>query len=349
MTAQTQVYYYSQRQSVVLLTAGVTAASRRYEKVYSKELTVSKGVDNVLEFAFINQNQKPVDISGKEITARIISGNGDILLFQKTLTPIYPVTGITSLILTSADLEEIDAQKAYYSLEIPVGTFGYPVFVDSQGGSRGVLNIVNGVLPEFIASDIVTIPTHPWPPGNSGNSNTVGYFSSTIETNEVSTSTFQVTYSNFTGNTAWIGSTLADFSIPYDITQPQLFTGYNANITGITTTISNTWITQTITDTANVFVGANVTTTAQPTGRIVTALGSGAGNVELNDSSNLSVGDTITFSTYGFSGTLGTTLVGYHPYVRLAIQNIGTPNGKPSANIANSAILGGDIVGIYFR
>jgi len=347
MTAQTQVYYYTQRQSVVLLTTTQAAATRRYQTVYSKELTISKGVDNVLEFAFINQNQKPVDISNKEITARIISGDGETILLQKALTPIYSVTGITGLVLTEAELSNIDAQRAYYSLEIPVGSFNYPVFVDSQGGARGVLNIVNSVMPEFVASQVVTIPTHAWPPGN-GTGNSVTYYSSVIDNNAANSITIQTTYSNFSGITTWQGSTLQDFTVSYDITQAATFVGYTANITNITTA-SNTWITQTITDSANVFVGANITTSTMPTNRTIVALGSGSGNIELNDSSNLSVGDTITFSTVGYSGTLGTNITGYHPYIRMKIENLGTVGVQPSANTANTLLLGGDVTGIYYR
>jgi hypothetical protein len=54
VTAQTQVYLYNQRQLVVLLQTLGAGDSRRYEVVYSKNLTISRGVDNILEFAFVN-------------------------------------------------------------------------------------------------------------------------------------------------------------------------------------------------------------------------------------------------------------------------------------------------------
>jgi hypothetical protein len=39
--------------------------------VYAKPLTLNKGVDNRIQFQFLNQEQKPVDITGKSITCRI--------------------------------------------------------------------------------------------------------------------------------------------------------------------------------------------------------------------------------------------------------------------------------------
>ena len=269
MAAQTPVYIYNQRQQVVLLQAGANA-TRRYEKVYSKELVVSKGVDNLLEFAFVNQDQKPVNITlppGKDITCRIISYDGKKTLIQKSLTPLLPVTGISTLRLSADDIENINTQYCYYSLEIPVGVFNYPVFVDSQGGARGTIRIVNSVLPRFVPADEVTIPSHPFPTLNQPKS----YASSEIFTEESPVLTVQTYYEKFTGNVQFQGSTLQDFSILYNI-----------------------------------------------------------GNIEnYND----------------YTGVVGTTINGYHPFVRLYIENAGTPPADPN----NQNILQGDVVKMLSR
>lgn len=227
MSAQTQVYLFNQRQLVVLVERNPLVATRRYEKVYSKNLTISRGVDNILEFAFINQNQKPVNITGKEITCRIINADGTKILLQKTLTPLLPITGITSLQITSQEIEGIEEQMCYYSLEIPVGSFDYPVFVDSQGGARGVINIVNSVLPSFVESINVTIPSHLQPTKINDNQNpevappndngSITYYSSVINTTDTPQLTLQMYFDQFTGNISFEGSTLADFAFYYPI------------------------------------------------------------------------------------------------------------------------------------
>lgn len=206
----TAVYYYFQRQLVVLYQSN---SIRRYKKVYSKELNINRGVDNLIQFQFLNQEEKPVDISGKTITCRIINYNGREILLQKSLVPLLPVTGITSLQLSIADIESITSQKCYYSLEIPVSSFNYPVFVDANGGARGVINIVNSVLPGFVQSQDITIPTHPRP--KSGLSRT--YYSSIIFTNESPVLTTQRWLENFTGTLQFQGSTIEDFSTFYSI------------------------------------------------------------------------------------------------------------------------------------
>lgn len=231
MSAQTQVYLYNQRQLVVLLELAANA-TRRYEKVYSKDLVINRGVNNLIEFAFVNQEQKPVNISGKDITCRILNYNGKELLLQKTLTPVLPVTGITSLQLTPADIQNIPSQLCYYSLEIPVGSFDYPVFVDDNAGARGVIRLVDSVLPSFVAARNITIPTHPRP--KSGLSRT--YYSSIIYTGESPVLSTQRWLEDFTGSVQFQGSTVLDFSTFYALSPVYNYNNYTGtegyNITG---------------------------------------------------------------------------------------------------------------------
>ena len=61
---------------------------------YAKPLTLHKGVDNQIQFQFINQEQKPIDITGKSITCRILNYMGNEILLQKALTLQFSATGI---------------------------------------------------------------------------------------------------------------------------------------------------------------------------------------------------------------------------------------------------------------
>lgn len=211
----TQVFIYTQRQIVVLLTG---FSPRSYMPQYAKPLTLHKGVDNQLQFQFLNQEQKPVDITGKEITCRIINYEGNATLIRKALTLQLPATGIASLYLNPAELEDIDAQKCYYTLEIPVGEFDFPVFVDQNAGARGDINIVNSVLPSFVPSQQVTIPTGQGFPNTnmipnnmivlSGNSTV--YYSSVVTTNDNPVLTMQVSLAEYSGNILIEGSTNVD-------------------------------------------------------------------------------------------------------------------------------------------
>jgi len=184
---------------------------------YAKPLTLHRGVDNQIQFQFLNQEQKPVDITGKTITCRILNADGTSVLINKALTPQLPLTGICALQLNAAEIEDIPAQKAYYSLEIPVGSFDYPVFVDQNAGARGDMNIVDSVLPSFVPSANITIPTgQPFPNLDQNNSvanalpNANTYYSSVINTQDNPILTIQTSYVEFNGDVIVSGSTQPD-------------------------------------------------------------------------------------------------------------------------------------------
>jgi hypothetical protein len=182
---------------------------------YAKPLTLHKGVDNRIQFQFLNQEQKPVDVTGKSITCRILNNDGTEVLISKTLDLDYALTGITSLNLTAAEIENINPQKALYSLEIPAGSFDYPVFVDQNAGGRGDMNIVNSILPSFVPSSNITIPTgQPFPNINNINNNLLTnantYYSSVINTEDNPILTIQTKYEEFNGDVTILGSTQVD-------------------------------------------------------------------------------------------------------------------------------------------
>jgi hypothetical protein len=211
MAYSTSVFVYTQRQIVVLLFGN---SVREYMPVYSKPLTLHKGVDNMIQFQFLNQEQKPVNITDKEISCRIISYDGTTVLLRKALTLQLPVTGIASLILNAADIENIDAQQGYYSLEIPVGEFDFPVFVDQNAGARGDMNIVNSILPSFVPSETISIPTgQSFPNTNplaNANSVAVIYHTSVINTNNNPILSIQARYADFYGDVLVEGSVIVD-------------------------------------------------------------------------------------------------------------------------------------------
>ena len=159
--------------------------------IYAKPLTLNKGVDNQLQFQFLNQEQKPVDLSSiatanQQISFRAINSDGTATLFRKALTPVLDVNGIFVLNTNAAEIESIASQQCYYSLEWPSGNLNLPVFVDSKAGARGDLNIVDSILPSFVPSQSVTIPSDQSVPGANANANSeaLTFFSSVINTQD---------------------------------------------------------------------------------------------------------------------------------------------------------------------
>lgn len=206
----TSVYYYIPRQIVVL---NIGNSPRRYQTVYAKNLKLHKGVDNILQFQFINQEQKPVDVTDKTITFRLLSYDGKTILLNKALSAVLPLTGIMQLELNSSDLVDIDPQNGYYSLEIPVGLFDLPVFVDSDAGARGKIQIVDSILPSYVPSLEVTIPSHLTPDPLTP----ITFYSSQISTQDNPVITIQTEYANYSGSMQIQGSTTG--SDWYDVTE----------------------------------------------------------------------------------------------------------------------------------
>jgi hypothetical protein len=156
----TQAYIYQQITQVLLMDTGAGETfTYRYDPVYAKRLTINKGVDNVLLFEFINQEEKPVNITGSTFVFRVINTESDEVLIQENMVTLNGATGRAKVTLSASALLELLAQPASYSITRSSGNLTEAVFVDAQAGARAPLNIVDSVLPEHVPSRALTIPT----------------------------------------------------------------------------------------------------------------------------------------------------------------------------------------------
>jgi hypothetical protein len=216
----TPAYLYQQIQRVLLIdTSGEGAVfQRRWDPVYAKKLTINKGVDNVILFEFVNQDQKPVNITGSTFWFRIINLAGDEVLYETELVTLSATTGRAKATILSADSTELPTQPASYSIERFSGNLYEPVFVNAQAQGRADVDIVDSVYPAFEQSQTLTIPNIYGPvnypqnvqpsqapdwalPPNAGNINVnVQRYSSQVPTLGASLTTFQLEMDHFTGN-----------------------------------------------------------------------------------------------------------------------------------------------------
>jgi hypothetical protein len=157
----TQVYLYQQLTRVLLMdTGGGETFIYRYDPVYAKRLTINKGVDNVILFEFINQEQKPVNVTGSSFMFRVINTESNELLLQKPMIILNGATGRAKVEFDGSELLEVLAQPASYSIQRtqPGGGYSDAVFVDAQAGARAPVDIVDSVLPQYVPSAPLTIP-----------------------------------------------------------------------------------------------------------------------------------------------------------------------------------------------
>ena len=194
----TNIYSYLPRQIVVVYN-GLTTG--RYQLVYSKNLKLHLGTDNILQFQFLNPEQKPINLTNSTISIRILSGDNASVILQKALTPTFALTGLAELRLAAGELLGVNPQLCHYSLVLDNTVNTLPVFTNQDSYASGSIEIVNDILPNHNPSTTVTLPSH-LPPNN----NTVTVSSSVINTKDTDSTTIQVNHTNYTGNVIINGS-----------------------------------------------------------------------------------------------------------------------------------------------
>jgi hypothetical protein len=222
----TTAYLYQQIQTVLLVdTSGVGSVfDRRWQPVYAKNLKLNLGVDNVILFQFQNQDQKPVNITGSTFTFRIISQNGENLLYARELVSLSNQLGRAKVTIPAAETLAFQAQPASWSLEVASGILAQAVYTDDYAGARGMIDIVDSVFPAFVASSVLTIPDQAPESGI--------YYTSQLFTDGRSLTTFQIDLLGYTGSIQVEGSTdLADVDQEwYEIPFQDLETGHTIDV-----------------------------------------------------------------------------------------------------------------------
>lgn len=156
----TDAYIYQQITQVLTIdTVDGESFIYRYNPVYAKKLTINKGVDNVLLFQFINQEEKPVDITGSTFMFRVINTEGTEILIEAPLVTLNAPLGRAKVTLPGSSLLEVLAQPANYSISRASGNLNEAVFTNAQSGARAPVDIVDSVYPQYVPSFPLTIPT----------------------------------------------------------------------------------------------------------------------------------------------------------------------------------------------
>jgi len=198
----TTAYLYQQKQTVLLPNTSGAYFDRRWQPVYAKNLKINRGVDNVLLFEFINQDQKPVNISGSTITFHLISQDGATSLLKKDLVALNSTYGRAKVTLTEEELDIIEEQPANWSLERSSGNLNEAVFVDDYSGGRGTAEILNSVYPDFKPSQTMIVPDYI----EQEISSTNRVHTSIVHAAGKNLHTFQFDFDNFSGNIKAQGS-----------------------------------------------------------------------------------------------------------------------------------------------
>jgi len=231
----TTAYIYQNITRVLLVDTSGGYFNMRYSLVYAKSLTINKGVDNVLLFEFINQDQKPVNITGSSFVFRLLSQNGDRLLIEKPMEILAASVGRAKAVISAEETWSWVAQPASYSIQRAAGNYVQAVLVDANSQARADCNIVDSVLPEFVPSFPLTIPTvygkgkqmasgpTNWPdwaldPQPQNAIQMTEFYSSNIDSSQQNLTTIKMDMDHYTGTVKFQAA--QDYqSVWYDVTQ----------------------------------------------------------------------------------------------------------------------------------
>ena len=104
--------------------------------MYAKKLTINKGVDNVILFEFVNQDQKPVNITGSELRFKLINLTGTAQLIEKDMVIINAQYGRAKVTLTSAETSEFPPE--HLTATYDRSTWSLPVEMEFMAKMGGV-------------------------------------------------------------------------------------------------------------------------------------------------------------------------------------------------------------------
>ena len=242
----TTAYLYQQRYPVLLIDTSGAYFTARWDPVYSKPITINKGVDNVLLFEMFNQDQKPVNVTGSEFVFQLISQDGTVLLYREYMEILSAPYGRVKVTIPEADLDLIDAQTCSYSITRSSGNLTQAVFTDEGANGRGVAYILDSTFPQFVPSRTVTIPTL-YGPGDYPASQPYTTLPDWALPQQSMPATFSETYTSYVdGNPSGIGTFILNLntftgnikvqaaenyeSVWYDITDQQAFYANTGNV-----------------------------------------------------------------------------------------------------------------------
>lgn len=146
---QTILGYLYDNLIVVQLVDDATLFERN-EVVYARGIKVYKGVDNVLQVQFKNQDQKPVVITGRTIEFFLLDKPTLSTHIKRDGIIVDGANGIASVTLTESELNNLVSKLYTYSLKVTDsdGTT-HVIYADDTYNAGGSIELQDKVYPQF--------------------------------------------------------------------------------------------------------------------------------------------------------------------------------------------------------
>lgn len=136
-------YLYKNRVDVVSSDIGLTV---EYRPVYSRQIKIYKGIDNTVQFRFLNADQKPIDISAEDIKF-VAYSESNIKVLELTATATA-TKGLATLTIGKTYLEELPQQYLTYTVYFDDGSAGQSLtYANSNFDAAGTIFLDGSALP----------------------------------------------------------------------------------------------------------------------------------------------------------------------------------------------------------
>ena len=109
--------------------------------MYDKNILLYHGLDNKLNFAFLDQDRNKYNLTGDTVYFRVQDIETKETIFAKTMTVDSAINGTASVSFTATELYEV-ADGFYNFTEYSV------VYTDRAGQITGTLEIIDGAIPK---------------------------------------------------------------------------------------------------------------------------------------------------------------------------------------------------------
>jgi hypothetical protein len=135
---------------------------QRNRVVYTNTLQIYKGIDNILKIKVQNADQKPVNITGFNLTFNMVEdyvfANATTVL-STNVTIVNANAGLGTVTISSLNMVQLTAEQYNYNVKINNGTANIAAYVDDNYGAAGQIMVSSAAYPvaEPVALDLGTI------------------------------------------------------------------------------------------------------------------------------------------------------------------------------------------------
>ncbi len=130
--------------------------TERYRQVYNRNLKVFRSADNRIDLQVKNSDQKPISTAGSTLVFNLLSREGKDLVWSKDCEVVSDTVGRYRITVTREELLDLEIGSYEYSVvqevreNIDSTTYQVlrktPLYMDSQYGAVGTLEIVDDIL-----------------------------------------------------------------------------------------------------------------------------------------------------------------------------------------------------------